>query len=38
VLARRLQGMLARRLAECRAMLPSAGAVPARGVRERPRP
>jgi capsular polysaccharide export protein len=38
VLARRLQGMLARRLAEFRAMLPSAGTAPARGVRERPRP
>lgn len=38
VLARRLQGMLARRLAEFRAMLPSAGSAPARGVRERPRP
>jgi capsular polysaccharide export protein len=38
VLARRLQGMLARRLGEFRAMLPSAGSVPARGVREPPRP
>jgi capsular polysaccharide export protein len=38
VLARRLQGMLARRLVEARAMLPSAGPAPARGLRERPRP
>lgn len=38
VLARRLQGMLARRLGEFRAMLPSAGSLPAGGVRERPRP
>jgi len=38
VLARRLQGMLARRLGEARAMLPSAGPTPARGLRERPRP
>jgi len=37
VLARRLQGILARRLGEFRAMLPSAGSAPARGVRERPR-
>jgi capsular polysaccharide export protein len=38
VAARRLQGMLARRLGEFRAMLPSAGSAPARGVRGRPRP
>lgn len=39
VLARRLQGLLARRLTEARAMLPSAAASPAaaRGLRERPR-
>ena len=36
VLARRLQGLLARRLAGFRAMLPSPAASP-RGVRERPR-
>lgn len=35
VLARRLQGSLARRLGECRAML---GTGPVRGLRERPRP
>jgi capsular polysaccharide export protein len=38
VLARRLQGMVARRLAEVRAMLPIAGLSPVRGLRERPRP
>ena len=38
ILARRLQGMLARRLSEARAMLPIAGSGPARGLRERPRP
>jgi capsular polysaccharide export protein len=38
VLARRFQGVLVRRLAEFRAMLPSAGAAPARGFRGRPRP
>ena len=37
VLARRLQGVLVRRLAEFRAMLPSVGSAPARGVRGRPR-
>jgi len=36
VLARRVQGMLARRLAEFRAMLPTGGSAPARGVRGRP--
>ncbi len=38
VLARRLQGMVARRLGEIRAMLPITGAHPVRGLRERPRP
>jgi len=37
VMARRLQGMLARRLGEVRAMLPIPGSGPARGLRERPR-
>ncbi len=37
VLARRLQGAIARRLGEFRGMLPSAGSSPARGLRERPR-
>ena len=38
VLARRLQGMIARRLSEVRAVLPIVGAPPARGLSERPRP
>ena len=38
VLARRLQGMIARRLSEVRAVLPIVGASPARGLSERPRP
>ena len=37
VMARRLQGMVARRLGEVRAMLPIPGLGPARGLRERPR-
>jgi capsular polysaccharide export protein len=37
VMARRLQGIVARRLSEVRAMLPIRGSGPVRGLKERPR-